>query len=101
MHRMELIRAGRKINGADKVLIMIHGRGGNAEDILVLSKELSVEDYALLAPHATNKSWYPYSFLFPPAQNEPWLSSALDVINDLVIEVGALGIKKENIYFEY
>ena len=34
-------------------------------------------DFALLAPQATQHTWYPFSFLAPPAQNEPWLSDAL------------------------
>src|SRR5581483_6685898 len=83
----------------DKALILVHGRGGRAGDILFLADELNVGDYALLAPQATGNSWYPYSFLMPPAQNEPWLSSALDVLKQLVADVNAAGISTENIYF--
>ena len=25
-----------------------------------------------MAPQATNHTWYPYSFLAPPSENEPW-----------------------------
>jgi phospholipase/carboxylesterase len=98
MHQKKLIAAGKKIAEAKKVLIMIHGRGGNAEDILSLSEHLNVKDYALLAPQATNNSWYPQSFLAPPSANEPWLSSALERINDVVNDVVNQGISKENIY---
>jgi len=94
-----MITAGRPLNEADKVLILVHGRGGRAEDILFLADELNVGDYALLAPQATGNSWYPYSFLMPPAKNEPWLSSALDVLKQLVADVKAAGIPPENIYF--
>ena len=66
---------------------MIHGRGGNAEDILSLANHLEVNDFALLAPQATNHTWYPYSFLAPPEQNEPWLSSALTLLSELVNDV--------------
>jgi phospholipase/carboxylesterase len=50
---------------------MIHGRGAFAEDILSLAGYFNLNDYALLAPQATNNTWYPFSFLAPPQQNEP------------------------------
>ena len=99
MHTKNIIRAGRPLNQADKALILVHGRGGHAGDILFLADELNVEDYALLAPQATGDSWYPYSFLMAPGQNEPWLSSALEVLKQVVGDVRAAGISPENIYF--
>ena len=99
MHQKKIIPAGKKLSEAKKVLIMIHGRGGSAEDILSLSAHLHVNDYALLAPEATNHSWYPLSFLAPPKANEPWLSSALQVLDDTVQDVVDSGISKENIFF--
>jgi phospholipase/carboxylesterase len=99
MHTKNSITAGAPLSQADKALILVHGRGGRAGDILFLADELNVGDYALLAPQATGNSWYPYSFLMPPAQNEPWLSSALDVLKQLVADVNAAGISTENIYF--
>jgi len=99
MHTKNIITAGAPLSQADKALILVHGRGGRAGDILFLADELNVGDYALLAPQATGNSWYPYSFLMPPAQNEPWLSSALDVLKQLVADINAAGISTENIYF--
>jgi phospholipase/carboxylesterase len=99
MHTKNIITAGRRLGQTDKALILVHGRGGSAGDILFLADELNVEDYALLAPQATGNSWYPYSFLSPPARNEPWLSSALDVLKELVADINAAGIPTENIYF--
>jgi phospholipase/carboxylesterase len=90
---------GKDITEATKVLVMIHGRGGSAQDILSLSSHLEISDFALLAPQATNSTWYPYSFMAPPAQNEPWLSSALDLLRGVVNEIMSNGITKENIYF--
>lgn len=78
---------------------MVHGRGGSAEDILSLAGHLQVKDFALLAPQATNNTWYPYSFMAPPAQNEPWLSSALDLLKEITGDVNKAGIASENIYF--
>src|SRR5205085_8587442 len=99
MHKKKLITAGKSLDVASKVLIMLHGRGASAEDILSLSSYLNVQDFALIAPAATNNTWYPYSFLMPPAQNEPWLSSALALIKDIVADVNNKGITSDNIYF--
>jgi phospholipase/carboxylesterase len=99
MHKKELITAGREVEKSTSVLIMIHGRGGSAEDILGLASHLQVDEFALLAPQATNNTWYPYSFLAPATQNEPWLSSALALLKEITDDLVAKGIKKENIYF--
>lgn len=99
IHLKNVIHAGADLQSASKALIMIHGRGANAEDILSLANHLNVKGFALLAPQATNHSWYPYSFMAPVSQNEPWLSSALSLVKDTVNEVIAKGISEENIYF--
>jgi phospholipase/carboxylesterase len=99
MHTKKIIAAGKKPGDASKALIMVHGRGANAEDILSLAQYFPVKEFALLAPQATNNTWYPLSFMVPPAANEPWLSSALQILKDLVDDTVAIGIAKENIYF--
>src|SRR5688572_2883057 len=99
MHQKEIITAGKKLSEAKKALIMLHGRGASAEDILRLGPYLNIEDFAILAPQATNNTWYPFSFLVPRKQNEPWLSSALDLITDLVLDITNAGIPKDQIYF--
>ena len=98
MHQKIIKSAGNKTGNAKKALIVLHGRGGSAEDILSITQHIKVDDYALYAPQATNSSWYPQSFLMPPAQNEPWLSSALTLIENLVDDIKNEGIKSENIY---
>ena len=99
MHTKNIIAAGQSLAAADRALIMVHGRGGSAEDILSLADHLPVQDYALLAPEATGHSWYPYSFLAPPAQNQPWLGSAVDMLAAVVDDIVAAGIAKDKIYF--
>ena len=99
MHQKKLVTAGKKIQEAKQALIMLHGRGAPAEDILGLTSHLAVPDFALIAPQATNFTWYPYSFLVPPDQNEPWLSSALALINEVVADINKEGISSENIFF--
>ena len=99
MHKKNIITRGKKIPGAKKALIMLHGRGGTAEDILGFAAHLNVDEYALFAPEATGNSWYPLSFLALPEQNEPWLSSAINLIKELVDDIIAQGIPANNIYF--
>lgn len=99
MHTKNISSAGKSLQPDSKVLLMVHGRGGSAEDILSLASHLDVADFALLAPQATNHTWYPYSFLAPPVQNEPWLSSALQVLKEVVADLHAQGIPDGQIYF--
>lgn len=99
MHSKEIKFAGKPLPDASKALVMLHGRGARAEDILGLAPYLNVADFALLAPQASNNTWYPYSFLAPVEQNEPWLSSALELLKDIVAELSGRGIAEENIYF--
>lgn len=99
MHSKNISTAGKDISEAKKALILLHGRGGNARDILSLANNLDTPDFAFFAPQATNSSWYPNSFLAEPAQNEPWLSSALEILTDLLEEIKSKGIASENIYF--
>src|SRR5690606_38505891 len=98
-HTLNIKTAGIALENAEKALIMIHGRGGSAEDILSLSQHLKVSDYALLAPQASNHTWYPHSFIAPVTHNEPWLSSAIDIVGQTVQTALGAGIKPENLYF--
>jgi len=99
MHKKNIITAGNILNKDSKVLVMLHGRGASAEDILSLSTHLDVNEFTLLAPQATTNSWYPHSFLAPVSQNEPWLSSALDLLKNILDDLYKTGVRSENIYF--
>ncbi|MHC0443443.1 alpha/beta hydrolase [Flavobacterium sp. 3-210] len=82
-----------------KALILIHGRGSTAKDILGIASELSIKNFSLYAPQATNRSWYPLSFLATPELNEPWLESAIDLISLTIKKILEAGISREQIYF--
>jgi phospholipase/carboxylesterase len=99
MHKKNIATAGKELSKDRPVLIMTHGRGGSAEDILSLSEYLKVKEFTLIAPRATSNTWYPYSFLAPPVQNEPWLSSALQVLKEIVLDLNTAGIDNNLIYF--
>ncbi len=99
MHKKKIIAAGKSLEETSNALIMVHGRGATAQDILSLADYLEVKDYALIAPQATNNTWYPFSFLAPPQQNEPWLSSALALLNEIVTDLNNENITTNHIYF--
>lgn len=90
--------AGEKLDAATGALILLHGRGATAEDILSLSTYLTQPGLAFLAPQAEGYTWYPNRFLFPVEQNEPHLSAALGVVDKLVKHVEGLGIPTEKIF---
>lgn len=98
-HQLDIRKDGAKIEDANKAVVFLHGRGGTAEDILSLSQHLNVDGYALVAPQATNNTWYPQSFIAPVELNEPWLSSALNIVSRTVQELVDGGISYDNIYF--
>jgi len=76
-----IVTAGVPLEEARKVMVMVHGRGGSARDILLLNQHIDQRDeFAFVAPEATNSTWYPYSFLEPMERNEPYLSSALTTL---------------------
>ena len=95
----DILKAGKRLDEADKVLIMIHGRGGSAEDILTLAEHLTVQNFALVAPQAPGNTWYPQSFLAPRSNNEPSLSRALGTIKATVSQLEQAGFTTAQIYF--
>lgn len=99
MMNIEIITGGVPLKDAQKALIMLHGRGATAHDILALAKYLHLEDFAFVAPQAENRTWYPYSFLAPIDENEPYFSKSLDAIQQVVDSILQSGIPKDHIYF--
>lgn len=97
MHHYEIIEQGQKLDQASKALILLHGRGSNARDILKLANDFADDNFYVAAPEATNHSWYPHSFLEEEKLNEPWLSSAVEIIKKLIDAI-AVHIPKNKIY---
>ena len=98
MHKKNIVFAGKPLTEAKKALILLHGRGADSSDILSFASYLDVKDYLLVAPEATGNTWYPFSFMMPPAQNEPWLSSALLLVKEVVEDLAKAGFSSSNIY---
>ena len=86
---------GKPLDQAKAAMIMMHGRGATAPDILTLTDELRNPDFAYIAPQAKGNTWYPNPFMMPIQSNEPWLSSAITVIEYLLAKVEEAGIPPE------
>lgn len=95
----EVLHAGVELQDASKAIILLHGRGARAADIIRLSRTITPEGEAIafLAPQATNNTWYPVSGFLPQEQLSPWLESALRVIDEIVDTVIGAGIPAEKI----
>jgi predicted esterase len=95
-HQGQPIRvSGQAIQHARGAMVVVHGRGAQAEDILSLSDQFAVGDIAYLAPQASGNTWYPNRFLAPIDSNEPWLSSALAFIEEALTQIRTSGIPFE------
>ena len=94
---MPVAHAGHELKGARCAVILLHGRGSSAEDILGLAETFYDERIAFLAPQAANRTWYPLSFLAPIELNEPWLSSAIAKVESLIENCVTTGIRRSRI----
>jgi predicted esterase len=92
-----VMRQGPPASKARLAVVLVHGRGGSAHDMLSLATELALKDVLYLAPQAAGKTWYPYSFLAPINQNEPGLSSGLKAINELFTELASEGLSSDRV----
>jgi len=97
-HRNQpLLESGQPLNSAKAAVVLVHGRGASASDILTLADEVGNPEFAYLAPEAAGNSWYPYSFLAPIEQNQPWLNSALSFLGKVVARAVAAGVPRHKV----
>jgi predicted esterase len=94
-----VLAAGAPLREASAVLVLVHGRGGSAEDILSLGRKVieAIPGVALRAPQAAGRTWYPQRFLSPILQNEPFLTSALQVVAAVIEQAIGAGIPPEKV----
>ena len=88
---------GAALDHAQAALVMAHGRGASAEDMLLLAEKLERPGFAFLAPQAANNHWYPNRFSASLESNEPWLTSALQSYGEVIAQAEAAGIPAERI----
>src|SRR3954470_17831654 len=79
-----VLTAGSAPAAADAILILLHGRGGSAQDMLSLYDALGMDNVAAMVPQAAGNTWYPHSFLAPLEENQPYLDSALRLIAHVI-----------------
>lgn len=97
-HRNQpVLQRGRPLDSARAAVILVHGRGASAADILGLADEFDSPELAYLAPEAAGHTWYPCSFLAPTEQNQPWLNSALSLLGRIVERAIEAGIQRNKI----
>ena len=95
--KFPLLSEGTPLRDAAGAIILLHGRGGTAEEILHLGRAIAPVGWAMLAPQAHGNSWYPLSFLAPRKQNEPQLTSALGVVRAVLETALAAGIEQQDV----
>jgi predicted esterase len=95
-----VLTQGPGLKDATAAVILIHGRGASAADIIGLADPLTPDNgqgIAWMAPQATLNVWYPRPFTEPIANNQPALDSALRRIEELIDEATAAGVPAEKI----
>ncbi|MFL7813878.1 MAG: alpha/beta hydrolase [Anaerolineales bacterium] len=92
-----ILQAGESMERADRLVILLHGRGATAESMLSLSESLQSANTCFWLPQAAGNRWYPNTAFGPLEPNEPDLSSALSLVSNLIDQAAAAGISKESI----
>lgn len=96
-HGERRLLAGPVWTAADSALVLVHGRGATAEDILDLGLALELPGVALIAPEAQDFTWYPQRFLAPLEQNQPWLDAALGALDTIDRDLAEAGIEPSRV----
>jgi phospholipase/carboxylesterase len=82
-----VLQAGEPLGQARAAMILLHGRGASAEDVMTIAAELPQPGFAYLAPQAAGNAWYPNPFTAPLETNEPYLSSALELVGTVLARI--------------
>lgn len=93
----QLYAAGAPLDEASSAIIAIHGRGADAADIINLAGEVAPPGVVILAPNAVGQTWYPFRFIEPIERNEPYLTSALALIDRLFARLAESGILPDRV----
>jgi len=92
-----LVRTGSPPEECRAAVVMIHGRNSSPDSILQLAPRLVCPDCAYLVPTAAGRTWYPLSFLSELEKNEPYLTSALGVLGEVVADLVNGGVPTSRI----
>jgi len=92
-----LLETGQPRGSAKLAGVLLHGRGRTPEEMIELAGKLGLEGVRWVAPRARSGSWYPHRFMRELDWNEPQLSGAIEICDQMVNEVsegGRLGPEK-------
>jgi len=104
-----ILQGGAPLAEATGALVLLHGRGGSAQDMLTLARDLDVGSpspegrggqgvrRAWFVPEAAGRQWYPYSLLEKVEKNQGALNSALGLVKRSVEKAAAANIPPERI----
>jgi len=93
----EVVTSGLGINDAHTAMILVHGRGASAQNMLLFAEEFERNNIHYRALQASGHTWYPNSFLAPKETNEPGISSGLQAIYDNIRKLTKAGIPTDRI----
>jgi predicted esterase len=92
-------RAGLPVESANGAMVLLHGKGASADNLVDLSELLACERISYLAPQATDGIWFPRGVTDPINQNEPHVSGSLEFIDGIVTALANHGIDRDRIVF--
>ncbi|HEY7685917.1 MAG TPA: dienelactone hydrolase family protein [Gemmatimonadales bacterium] len=92
-----ILLGGAPLAEATGALVLLHGRGGSAQDMLDLARDLDRPRFAWLVPEAAGRHWYPYSLLEKVERNRPHLNSALSLVKRIMERIEAAPIPPERV----
>lgn len=116
-----ILLGGAPLAEATGALVLLHGRGGSAQDMLTLARDLHAgppsprsgegdrgrgtergegnrgTGLAWLVPEAAGRLWYPFSLLEKVERNRPALNSALALVKRVMEKIAAANIAPERV----
>lgn len=93
-----MIRAGADARHARIGLVLAHGRGGSAADVLRLVEMAGLTDVAAIAPEAVGNTWWPTSFLATTAQTGAYVVAAIAAMREAITTLEADGMPRHRIW---
>jgi predicted esterase len=78
-------------------MVLVHGRGGSAQDMLAMARDLDRPRLACFVPEAAGRIWYPYSLLEKLERNQSHLNSALRLLKAVMEKVEAAKLPFERV----
>jgi predicted esterase len=92
-------RAGQPVEHADGAMILLHGKGASADNLIDLPELFDCERITYLAPQAEHKVWFPNGVTEPISRNQPHVSASLELVDGIVEALGEAGIPRERVVF--